>query len=288
MNAFSDTRLAGRTALVTGAAGGLGRPFAEGLAAAGAGVIALDRPERAAQLDELVGELRERGTPAWSAPVDLSRTDALADAVDRLRDTAGPLSILVNNAGVASLERFNQVDLSSWRSTMTVNVEAPFVLTRRVAEHMIRDGIRGRIVNITSKNAHVAEIGLLAYNTSKGALQMMTQSFALELAPFGITVNALAPGMVDTGISDSFDWDEEGFAAYYRGHIPLEHRYGAPEELLGALLLLASDAGSYLTGHALVVDGGVLAQQVAREHVLPPYRSTLSAVAEGRPDESSP
>ncbi|ASY36235.1 MULTISPECIES: SDR family NAD(P)-dependent oxidoreductase [unclassified Streptomyces] len=271
--------LTGRTALVTGAAGALGRAFALALAEAGADLLLVDLPG-AEGLDETAHAVRAAGRAAALHPQDLARTDELPAFADRVRATAGPVHILVNNAGVAALERFNTITPASWRHVMRVNTDAVFFLSQRFAEHMIADGVPGRIINITSKNAHVAEAGLAHYNASKAAVDLLSKTLAIELAPHGITVNTLAPGMVDTPIDDAFPLAHEEFEAAYRARIPLG-RYASPEECAGPLLLLASDAGAYVTGTHLLVDGGVLADQMPRTRFMPPYRS-------GLPTESAP
>ncbi|MEV0750710.1 SDR family oxidoreductase [Streptomyces sp. NBC_01220] len=265
--------LTGRTAVVTGAARGLGRSFAVGLAEAGADLVLVDLPgaegvaETAAAIEALGRRCRTYGQ-------DLADIEALAGFVDTVRAEAGPLHILVNNAGTAALERFNEITPASWSRIMRVNVDAVFFLSQRIAEHMTADSVPGRIITITSKNALVAEAGLAHYNASKAAAQLLTETLAVELAPHGITANTLAPGMVETPIDGEFPFDREAFEAAYRERIPLG-RYAQPDECVGALLLLASDAGAYLTGARLVVDGGVLADQMPRMRFMPPYRNTI-------------
>ncbi|WP_328947783.1 SDR family oxidoreductase [Streptomyces sp. NBC_00184] len=265
--------LTGRTAVVTGAARGLGRSFAVGLAEAGADLVLVDLPgaegvaETAAAIEALGRRCRTYGQ-------DLADIEALAGFVDTVRAEAGPLHILVNNAGTAALERFNEITPASWSRIMRVNVDAVFFLSQRFAEHMTADSVPGRIITITSKNALVAEAGLAHYNASKAAAQLLTETLAVELAPHGITANTLAPGMVETPIDGEFPFDREAFEAAYRERIPLG-RYAQPDECVGALLLLASDAGAYLTGARLVVDGGVLADQMPRMRFMPPYRNTI-------------
>lgn len=265
--------LTGRTALVTGAARGLGRSFAVGLAEAGADVVLVDLPgadgitETAAAIDAL-------GRRTWTYGQDLADIDALAGFADTVRAETGPLHILVNNAGTAALERFNEITPASWSHIMRVNVDAVFFLSQRIAEHMTADGVAGRIITITSKNALVAEAGLAHYNASKAAAQLLTETLAVELAPHGITANTLAPGMVETPIDGEFPFDREAFESAYRERIPLG-RYARPDECVGALLLLASDAGAYLTGARIVVDGGVLADQMPRMRFMPPYHNTI-------------
>ena len=135
---------------------------------------------------------------------------------------------------------------------------------------MIEDAVAGRIIVVTSKNGLVAEPGLAAYNAAKGAAELAARSLALELGPHGITVNTVCPGMVDTGLAAGFDLDWESFLPYYREHIPLQGRFADPAEIAGPVVFLASDAASYVTGASLVVDGGVLAQQVPRLQFMTP------------------
>ncbi|MEU0837494.1 SDR family oxidoreductase [Streptomyces sp. NPDC005969] len=265
--------LTGRTAVVTGAARGLGRSFAVGLAEAGADVVLVDLPG-AGGVAETAAAVEALGRRSWTYGQDLADIEALAGFVDAVRAETGPLHILVNNAGTAALERFNEITPASWSHIMRVNVDAVFFLSQRIAEHMTADGVAGRIITITSKNALVAEAGLAHYNASKAAAQLLTETLAVELARHGITANTLAPGMVDTPIDGEFPFDREAFESAYRERIPVG-RYAQPDECVGALLLLASDAGAYLTGARLVVDGGVLADQMPRMRFMPPYRNTI-------------
>ncbi|MFJ6461693.1 SDR family NAD(P)-dependent oxidoreductase [Streptomyces sp. NPDC091387] len=265
--------LTGRTAMVTGAARGLGRSFAVGLAEAGADLVLVDLPG-AEGLTETAAEVEALGRRCRTYGQDLADIEALAGFVDAVRAETGPLHILVNNAGTAALERFNEITPASWSHIMRVNVDAVFFLSQRIAEHMTADSVAGRIITITSKNALVAEAGLAHYNASKAAAQLLTETLAVELAPHGITANTLAPGMVETPIDGEFPFDREAFESAYRERIPLG-RYARPDECVGALLLLASDAGAYLTGARIVVDGGVLADQMPRMRFMPPYRNTI-------------
>ncbi|MFD7432902.1 SDR family NAD(P)-dependent oxidoreductase [Streptomyces sp. NPDC059818] len=265
--------LTGRTALVTGAARGLGRSFAVGLAEAGADLVLVDLPG-AEGVTETAAAVEALGRRCRTYGQDLADIEALPGFVDAVRAETGPLHILVNNAGTAALERFNEITPASWSHIMRVNVDAVFFLSQRIAEHMTADSVAGRIITITSKNALVAEAGLAHYNASKAAAQLLTETLAVELAPHGITANTLAPGMVETPIDGEFPFDREAFEAAYRERIPLG-RYARPDECVGALLLLASDAGAYLTGARIVVDGGVLADQMPRMRFMPPYRNTI-------------
>lgn len=268
--------LAGKVALVTGAAGGIGQSLVLGLARAGADVVILDR-ESSASLEQLENQVRSVGRRCWTLVHDLADTDNVQVAADRAHEMSGGVDILVNNAGIATIGRFNEISAAVWRRVMAVNLDAPFLLAQRCAEYMISAGLAGRIINITSNSAHVAEIGLVHYNSAKAGLAMVTQSMALELGEFGITVNSIAPGVIDTGIVDHYLSDPAAFREYYRTHIPLQGRYGTPEDCVGALLLLASQAGSYITGQHIVVDGGVLSQKLPRGQFLAPYRPTVTS-----------
>ncbi|MBA0052025.1 SDR family oxidoreductase [Streptomyces sp. AJS327] len=266
--------MSGRTCLVTGAAGGIGGVLARGLAEAGADLVLSDRPGSAG-LATLAGELRETGSRVWEAEQDLGHLDELPGLVDAVWERTGGIDVLVNCAGVAALRRFNEVGLDDWNATLATNLTAPFLLSQRTAEHMVHHGVAGRIVMLSSKNGIVGEPGLVAYNTSKAGLEQLTQSLALELGEHGITVNAIAPGVIETGIAADFDLERAAFERYYREHIPLRQRFGSPDDLVGALLLLASDAGSYITGQHIVVDGGVLASQLPRLPFMAPYVDAL-------------
>ena len=158
---------------------------------------------------------------------------------------------------------------------MAVNLDAVFFLTQRVAEHMIAAGIKGRIINLSSKNGFVAEAALAHYNASKGGLELLTQSLAIELGEHGITVNTIAPGVIETEIHGEFDIDFEKFVPYYREHIPLEGRWGTIADCVGIAVMLAAPAGAYITGQHIINDGGVLADQLPRMQFMPKYRNTI-------------
>ena len=140
---------------------------------------------------------------------------------------------------------------------------------------MIAAGVKGRIINLSSKNGFVAEAGLAHYNAAKGAVELMSQSFALELGPHGITVNTIAPGVIDTDIIGEFDIDFEKFEPYYCEHIPLEGRWGTVEDCAGIAVFLASAAGAYVTGQHIINDGGVLAEQLPRMQFMSKYENTI-------------
>ncbi|MFK4788365.1 SDR family NAD(P)-dependent oxidoreductase [Microbacterium sp. ZW T5_56] len=279
--------LTAKRVLLTGAAGGIGSALAIGLAEAGANLVLTERPgiEPSAQL---VDALERTGrTVTWRFQ-DLTRAEELPGFVDEVW-ADGPIDVLINNAGFATMDHFNRLDFAAWRATMAVDLDAPFLLSQRVAEHMIHDGIAGRIIMISSKNGLQAEPGLAHYNAAKGGLELLARSLAVELGPHGITVNTVCPGMVETNLGGEFPLDWDAFVAYYREHIPLRGRFADPAEMVGPVLFLASEAGSYVTGHALVVDGGVLANQVPRLAFMTPFRDGITdAVAPSTTDEELP
>ncbi|KAA9108107.1 SDR family NAD(P)-dependent oxidoreductase [Microbacterium rhizomatis] len=277
--------LSGRRVLITGAAGGIGSALAVGLAEAGAELALAERPgvEPSGELSAALAATGQR--VRWYFQ-DLTEADELGGFVDSVWSD-GAIDILINNAGFATMDHFNRLDYAAWRATMAVDLDAPFVISQRVAELMIHDGIRGRIIMISSKNGLQAEPGLAHYNAAKGGLELLARSLAVELGVHGITVNTVCPGMVDTPLAGDFALDWDAFVAYYREHIPLENRFAEPSEIVGPVLFLASDAASYVTGHSLVVDGGVLANQVPRMQFMPPYRDRLGDAPAALPAAST-
>jgi NAD(P)-dependent dehydrogenase (short-subunit alcohol dehydrogenase family) len=277
INSNTDTLfdLSGKTALVTGGSRGIGRGIAIGLAKQGADVAIVYRSQKK-QAEEVTRQIQDCGRKAWSYQLDLSNTAGLEDAAQEIWDRVGAIDILVNNAGLAYSERFNEISIDHWKSVMAVNVDAVFFLTKRVAELMIAGGIKGRIINVSSANGFCAEAGHAHYNASKGALELLTQTFAIELGKHGITANTICPGIIETEIIEEIALSSD-YLTYFKQHVPLESRLGTVEECVGAVLLFASRAGSYITGQHLIIDGGVMCEQVPRLPFMDPYRSTIKS-----------
>lgn len=265
--------LTGKVALVTGGSRGIGRGIALGLAEHGADVAIVYRQakQRAEEAAEAITAL---GRKAWMFQQELAQTEQLATLAENAWKTTGKIDILVNNAGTAYLESFNQISLEHWRRVLAVNLDAVFFLSQRIAEHMIHSRVKGRIINVSSVNGFMAEAGLAHYNASKGGLELLTQSLAIELGQHGITANSICPGVIDTEIDEAFEL-APGFFEYFKRHIPLEHRFGKVEDCVGAAVFLASRAGAYMTGQHLILDGGILCEQVPRMQFMPPYKSSL-------------
>jgi len=217
---------------------------------------------RREEAEEVVGKVQKMGRRGCAIQQDVGDIDGLPAAVARVITELGKLDILVNNAGIADLVPFQRVDREMMERTLRVNVTGPFFLSQAEAKHMVERGQGGRIINITSTNGFVAEALLSPYNASKGAMEMLTKSLAIELGPHGITVNSVAPGLIETEIGLDFPL-KPAFWEYAKEHIPLG-KLGAPKDVAGAVVFLASEAGRYITGQHIIVDGGLLADQFPR------------------------
>jgi NAD(P)-dependent dehydrogenase (short-subunit alcohol dehydrogenase family) len=243
--------LTGRVALVTGASSGLGRHFAGVLAAAGAAVALTAR--RRDMLEEAAGELLRGGARAAAIPCDVTDGASVHAALDAAEAALGPLDIIVNNAGIVVSKPLLQHSEEEWDAVLDTNLKGAWLVSREAAERWTKSERKGRIINIASLLA-LRTIGRVpSYCASKAGLVHLTHSMAMELARHGITVNALAPGYVVTDFNRRFLEGEAGRALI--GRIPMG-REGRPEDLDGALLLLAADAGAYITGAVIPVDGG--------------------------------
>jgi NAD(P)-dependent dehydrogenase (short-subunit alcohol dehydrogenase family) len=261
--------LSGRVAVVTGGGRGIGRALAVGLARHGADVVVIDQPSAKANAEATADLIRQHSRRAWTFLQDLSLTHELEAMVERVHGMTGQIDILVNNAGVAYSERFDEIPPEHWRQVMAVNLDAVYFLTRAVAKRMIAGSIAGRIVNVSSTNGLCAEAGHCHYNASKAGVELLTQTFAIELGPYGITANTICPGIIETEILREVALNSD-YIQYFKQHVPLQQRLGTPEECVGAVILLASRAGSYITGQRVVIDGGLMCQQVPRLPFLTP------------------
>ena len=245
--------LTGKTALVTGASSGLGAHFARVLAGAGAAVALAAR--RLDRLRQLEAEIRSAGGNAWAVELDVTDQASVARAFDAAQAAAGPVTVLINNAGVPSGSFFVKTSEEEWRDVMAVNLDGVFRVGREAARRMIANGTGGSIVNIASILGFGAIRSLSAYAASKAAVVSLTRSMALEMARERIRVNAIAPGYFSTEINADFLASEAGRRLLSR--VPMG-RAGNLAELDGPLLLLASDAGAFMTGSVITVDGGHL------------------------------
>ncbi len=243
--------LAGRVALVTGASAGLGRHFAGVLAEAGAAVALAAR--RRDQLEAAVAEIVASGGRAAAVACDVTDAASVGAAVQAAEAALGPVDILVNNAGIAISKPMLEHSEAEWDRVVDTNLKGAWLLSRDLAARWVAAGRRGRIVNIASLLALRPIRNVPSYCAAKAGLVHLTHAMAMELARKGITVNAIAPGYFETDMNRGFLRSEVGQALISR--IPMG-RSGAAQDLDGALLLLVSEAGAYITGAVLPVDGG--------------------------------
>lgn len=244
--------LKGRVALVTGASRGLGLAMAESLAAAGAHVVLNGRDARTLQpcADRLTGQ----GRPASIAPFDVADERAATTAVQEIVRRQGRIDILINNAGTVVRSPLEQSRTADWQRVIDVNLTALYVLARECARSMAAQRW-GRIINISSIMGQIGRATIPSYVAAKHGVAGLTKALAAELGPKGITCNAIGPGYFATEINAELQ-NNPDFDRMIRTRTPLG-RWGKPEELGGAVVFLASDAGSYVNGHLLIVDGGM-------------------------------
>lgn len=241
--------LPGKVAIVTGSGRGLGRAVAEGLAAAGASVVTCARSVDEAQA--VAAAICEAGGRAVGVPADVTERRSRAELVERAVKEFGRLDVLVNNAGIEIVRAADECGEEEWQRTLDTNLVGCFHCSQLAAARMREQGRGGSIINLSSMASVVAMPGLAAYGASKAAVNQLTRALAAEWAASGIRVNAIAPGFMDNRMRDG-------------GMTPLERvravtplgRRGRPEELVGPVVFLASDAASYVTGTILFVDGG--------------------------------
>ena len=246
--------LSGRVALVTGSSRGIGLSFARGLADAGATIVlngvAPERLERATQA------CQASGRKVHAAAFDVTDSEAVAEAVARIEHSVGPIEILVNSAGLQSRRALEDFALDEWNRLMAVNVTGVFIVSQAVARRMIPRG-HGKIISIGSMQSELARPGIAPYTATKGAVKNLVKGMCTEWAKYGIQSNGIGPGYFATDMTRPLVEDEE-FDRWLRSRTPAQ-RWGKVEELTGAVVFLASDASSFVNGHMLYVDGGMLA-----------------------------
>lgn len=245
-------RLDGKVAVVTGAAAGIGRAIAERFAAEGARVVLAD--QNAAGAEAVAAAITATGGVALAVAVDVSAPEQVQHLFDATVAAFGTLDVLMNNAALVNTERHVLgADAAWWARIIDVNLSGAFHCSLIAAQLMARRGA-GSIINMSSGGATKAHRGNVAYDAAKGGIEAMTRAMALDLGPYGVRVNALVPGSIDTS----------GLPAEVKSargeNIPLG-RVGEPAEMAGPAVFLASDDATYVTGHTLVVDGGMLVQQ---------------------------
>jgi NAD(P)-dependent dehydrogenase (short-subunit alcohol dehydrogenase family) len=251
MGVLDRFRLGGRVAIVTGGSRGLGRVMAQALAEAGASVAVTARTAESA-------EAAAKGIPgAVGLAVDVTKPAEVEAMVARTLEAFGRVDVLVNNAGINIRGPIEELPESAWDDVIDTNLKGPWLCCRAVARHF-KSQKSGRVVNVSSMLGEVSLPDRTPYASSKGGLTLMTKTLALEWAPHGITVNALCPGPFKTEINTVL-LNDPAVRAAWQARIPIG-RWGEPEELGPAVVFLASEASSFMTGATLFIDGGYTAQ----------------------------
>lgn len=243
--------LEGKVVLLTGAAGGIALGLTKAFAAAGARLVLADRDEA---VHARAAAFRDAGADVQSITFDVTDEAAVAAAVNDTVTRCGRLDVAVANAGIIVRQHVLDLSVADWKRVLDTDLTATFMLSQQAARHMVQQG-SGRIINVGSIMNHVSRPLLTAYSAAKGAVSAFTRALAADLGGTGVTANALAPGYTETPFSQASNKDFHEFVSNWA---PVR-RWGKPEDLCGAALLLASDAGAYINGHTLYVDGGFTA-----------------------------
>jgi NAD(P)-dependent dehydrogenase (short-subunit alcohol dehydrogenase family) len=244
----------GKTVILTGAAGGIGAELAKGLAAAGGELILCDIAEDG--VNALAEEIKAAGGKAAGYKLDVTDFDSFPEFVDKIDKIHGKLDVLINCAGINKRIGFLDFDEKTYDRIMDINLKGAFFLTQEVVKHMIPNK-SGNIINVSSHNAVGMLGGCSVYGATKSAITALTRSMAIEWAKHGIRANAIAPGHILTALT-TVTWETPSRAAYLKERIAMQ-RPGTPDELVGVVVMLASDASSYMSGMMIHIDGGCLA-----------------------------
>ena len=252
MNLFD---VSGKKVIFTGATGGLGQSMAEGLLEAGAEVVLVGASGRCRTLAE---EYRARGWKAHGLPCDLASTEEIRDCLGKALDLlGGEIDVLVNAAGIQRRAPSEDFPLEDWQAVIDVNLTAPFLLSRLAGKQMIRQGRGGRIINIASMCSYFGGSTIPAYSASKGGIAQLTKAMCNDWAKYGITVNAIAPGYMDTPMNAALTDPRNPRFKEISDRIPAG-RWGTGEDMKGLTIFLASGASDYINGAVIPCDGGYL------------------------------
>jgi len=246
--------LSGKTALVTGSSRGLGLVFARGLAQAGATVVLNGRNDET--LQQAVSGLKSEGFSAEGYAFDVVDKNQLSEQVSRIEEQIGPVDILVNSAGIQKRAPILDMEESVWREVLEVNLNGVFLTSKIIGKGMVQRR-QGKIINICSVLSEVGRPTIAPYTAAKGGVKMLTRAMAVEWAEYNVQVNGLGPGYFATEMNRALVQDRD-FDSWIRQRTPAR-RWGKPEELIGAVVFLASRASDFVTGQILYVDGGILA-----------------------------
>jgi len=241
--------LTGKVAIVTGASRGLGRGMAIGLAKAGANVVVTDILDT----KETVDEVKKLGREALGIKVNVTKKSDVEAMVKQTLEKFGRVDILVNNAGILRIEPTEDMKEEDWDKVLAINLKGQFLCAQEVGKHMIKQK-SGKIINMSSIAGKFGNPQSAAYNASKAGVILLTKTLAIDWGKHNIQVNAICPGAFYTPMTEE-SFKDENLVQMIKTSVPLG-RYGEPEDLVGTVIYLASEASNYVTGHALVVDGG--------------------------------
>lgn len=247
--------LKGKRAFVTGATHGLGMAMAKGLGEAGAELIINGMtPSR---MDDALEEYRNDGLKAHGFIFDVTQEDKAKKHIDQIENEIGPIDILINNAGIIKRQPLKDMDIGDYRRVIDVNLVGPFIMSQKVGEHMIKRK-EGKIINICSMMTELGRDTVGAYAAAKGGLKMLTKNLATEWARYNIQVNGIGPGYFATSQTEPIRKEGHPLHEFIKTRTPAG-KWGAPSDLAGAAVFLASKASDFVNGHILYVDGGILA-----------------------------
>ncbi len=240
--------------LITGSSQGLGFAFAEGLGTAGAEIILNGRSED--KLTEAAAKLAEKGIKTHACAFDVTNEEQVSAAIEKIEAEAGPIDVLINNAGMIARSPFEDFDAKTWWGVVELNLKSPFLVGKAVGKKMIGRK-KGKMINITSLLSEGARPTISPYTASKGGLKMLTKAMAVEFAKHNVQVNAIGPGYFATELNKTLKANKD-FDNWVCTRTP-SGRWGDPKELIGAAIFLSSSASDFITGQTIYVDGGWLA-----------------------------
>lgn len=244
-------RISGKKAIVTGGSKGLGRAIAIGLGEAGAQVAVVSRSKNL--IEEVSNEIIKKGSKAIPVQADVTKIEDIEQMAKVVLDKFGRIDILINNAGIAPMNKALNISVEEWNNVIDTNLKSAFLISKIIGETMIREK-KGKIINIGSVLGKMASSTALHYCVSKAGIIQMTRALALEWAPFNINVNCIAPGFFETEMIQKHQKDEK-YTRFLLFKIPFK-RIAKPEEIVGTAIFLASEASDYITGQTIFVDGG--------------------------------
>jgi len=245
--------LAGKTALITGSSRGLGRAFAEGLAAAGATVIL--NGTNSERLSQACKEMSDAGMKVDMSLFDVTDEAAIRAAFDRFDAAGMQIDILINNAGIQFRKPMLELDTADWQRVIDTNLTSAFMIGREAAKRMVKRG-HGKIVNIGSLTSELARATVAPYTVAKGGIKMLTKAMAAEWGEHGLQANAIGPGYMLTDMNAALTSNPE-FDAWVKARTPAR-RWGRPDELIGTAIYLCSEASNYVNGQIIYADGGMI------------------------------